>query len=219
MRWLAMRWLAMLLVFAASGFAQERDFLTADEVDQVREVQEPNARLKLYIQFARQRLALLQQYMSKEKPGRSALIHDTLEDYTHIIEAIDTVADDALVRKAALDVGMKEVATAEAEMLTTLQKIEDSGPKDLARYQFVLKSAIDTTSDSKELSEEDLHTRAGDLTAQEKKEKQDRDALLTDKDKAEDKKAKKDASDPNDGKPKRKPPTLYKPGEKPPDQQ
>ncbi|HTC34128.1 MAG TPA: hypothetical protein VK724_12195 [Bryobacteraceae bacterium] len=219
MRWLAMRWLAMLLVFAASGFAQERDFLTADEVDQVREVQEPNARLKLYIQFARQRLALLQQYMSKEKPGRSALIHDTLEDYTHIIEAIDTVADDALVRKAALDVGMKEVATAEAEMLTTLQKIEDSAPKDLARYQFVLKSAIDTTSDSKELSEEDLHTRAGDLTAQEKKEKQDRDALLTDKDKAEDKKAKKDASDPNDGKPKRKPPTLYKPGEKPPDQQ
>jgi hypothetical protein len=218
MRWLAMRWLAMMLVFGASGFAQERDFLTADEVDQVREVQEPNARLKLYIQFARQRLALLQQYMSKEKPGRSALIHDTLEDYTHIIEAIDTVADDALVRKAALDVGMKEVATAEAEMLATLQKIEDSAPKDLARYQFVLTSAIDTTTDSKELSEEDLHTRAGDLTAQEKKEKQDRDALLTDKDKAEDKKAKKDASDPNDGKPKRKPPTLYKPGEKPPDQ-
>jgi hypothetical protein len=213
-----MRWLAMVLVVAASGFAQERDFLTADEVDQVREVQEPNARLKLYIQFARQRLALLQQYMSKEKPGRSALIHDTLEDYTHIIEAIDTVADDALVRKAALDVGMKEVATAEAEMLATLQKIEDSAPKDLARYQFVLKSAIDTTSDSKDLSEEDLHTRAGELTAEEKKEKQDRDALLTDKDKAEDKKAKKDASDPNDGKPKRKPPTLYKPGEKPPDQ-
>jgi hypothetical protein len=213
-----MRWLALVLVFAASGFAQERDFLTADEVDQIREVQEPNARLKLYIQFARQRLALLQQYMSKEKPGRSALIHDTLEDYTHIIEAIDTVADDALVRKAALEVGMKEVATAETEMLATLQKIEDSAPKDLARYEFVLKSAIDTTSDSKELSEEDLHTRAGDLTAEEKKEKQERDALLTDKDKAEDKKAKKDASDPNDGKPKRKPPTLYKPGEKPPDQ-
>src|ERR1700730_12611228 len=102
-----MRFLAILLVFAAGGFAQERDFLTADEVDQVREVQEPNARLKLYILFARQRLALLQQFLSKEKPGRSALIHDTLEDYTHIIEAIDTVADDALVRKAQLDIGMK----------------------------------------------------------------------------------------------------------------
>src|ERR1700722_6633308 len=121
-----MRFLAILLVCATSGFAQELDFLTADEVDQIRDVQEPNARLKLYILFARQRLALLQQFLSKEKLGRSALIHDTLEDYTHIIEAIDTVADDALIRKVSLDIGMKEVATAEAEMLATLQKVEDS---------------------------------------------------------------------------------------------
>jgi len=212
-----MRYLAILLVCAAGGWAQERDFLTADEVDQIREVQEPNARLKLYVLFARQRLALLQQFLSKDKPGRSALIHDTLEDYTHIIEAIDTVADDALVRKLSLDVGMKEVAAAEAEMLATLQKIEDTAPKDLARYEFALKSAIDTTSDSKELSEEDLHTRAGELSAEEKKEKQERKSLATD----EDKKAKKSPED----KPgvikagDRKPPTLYKPGEKPPDQQ
>jgi hypothetical protein len=215
-----MRYLAIILMCTACGFAQERDFLTADEVDQIREVQEPNARLKLYVLFARQRLALLQQFLGKEKPGRSALIHDTLEDYTHIIEAIDTVADDALVRKLPLDIGMKEVATAEAEMLTTLQKIEETAPKDLARYEFALKNAIDTTSDSKELSEEDLHTRSTGLAAEEKKEKQDRDALLGDKEKAENKKAKKDAdAKTEDGKPKRKPPTLYKPGEKPPDQQ
>jgi hypothetical protein len=212
-----MRYLAFFLVCAASGWAQERDFLTADEVDQIREIQEPNARLQLYIVFARQRLALLQQFLSKEKPGRSALIHDTLEDYTHIIEAIDTVADDALVRKLSLDVGMKQVAAAEAEMLATLQKIEESAPKDMARYEFVLKNAIDTTTDSKELSEEDLHTRAGEVVAEEKKEKQERKALATD----EDKKAKKSPED----KPgvikagDRKPPTLYKPGEKPPDQQ
>lgn len=212
-----MRYLVMILVFAAGAWAQERDFLTADEVDQVREIQEPNARLKLYVLFARQRLALLEQFLSKEKPGRSALIHDSLEDYTHIIEAIDTVADDALIRKANLELGMKEVVTAEAEMLETLKKIEDSAPKDLARFQFVLKNAIDTTSDSKELSEEDLHTRTHDLEAQEKKEKQDKEALLGDKEKKEKAKQTADANT-DDGKPKRKPPTLYKPGEKPPDQ-
>jgi hypothetical protein len=212
-----MRYLAILLVSAACGFAQERDFLTADEVDQIREVQEPNARLKLYVLFARTRLALLEQFLSKEKTGRAALIHDTLEDYTHIIEAIDTVADDALVRKLPLDVGMKEVATAEAEMLTKLQKIEETAPKDLPRFEFALRNAIDTTSDSKELSEEDLHTRTSEVAAQDKKDKQDRKALATD----EDKKAKKSPED----KPgvikagDRKPPTLYKPGEKPPDQQ
>jgi hypothetical protein len=212
-----MRFVTILLVFAACGLAQDRDFLTADEIDQVRDAQEPNLRLKLYVLFARQRLALLQQFLSKEKPGRSALIHDTLEDYTRIIESIDTVADDALVRKLPLDVGMKEVATAEGEMLATLQKIEEGAPKDLARYEFALKNAIDTTSDSKELSEEDLHTRAGEVAAQDKKEKQDRKALATD----EDKKAKKSPED-KPGVIKangQKPPTLYKPGEKPPDQQ
>jgi hypothetical protein len=216
---MAMRWFVIVFVFAASGFAQERDFLTADEIDQIREIQEPNARLKLYVVFARQRLALLQQFLSKEKPGRSALIHDTLEDYTHIIEAIDTVADDALIHKANLELGMKEVVTAEAEMLATLEKVEDTAPKDLARFEFVLKNAIDTTSDSKELSEEDLHTRSTDLQAQQKKEKQDKDALLGDKEKKEKEKEKKTAdASTDDGKPKPKPPTLYKPGEKPPDQ-
>lgn len=211
-----MRYLAILLVCSAAGFAQERDYLTADEVDQIREAQEPNARLKLYLTFARQRVALLEQFLSKEKPGRSVLIHDTLEDYTHIIEAIDTVADDALVRKLPLEIGMKEVATTESAMLATLQKIEETAPKDLARYEFALKNAIDTTSDSKELSEEDLHTRAGDLAAEEKKEKQERKSLATD----EDKKAKKSPED-KPGVIKangQKPPTLYKPGEKPPDQ-
>src|SRR6266481_4665323 len=103
--------------FCAASLAQERDFLTADEADQIREAQDPNERMKLYIHFARQRLDLLQQMVSKEKAGRSALIHDTLEDYTKIIEAIDTVADDALKRKQNIAIGMAEVAAAEKEMV------------------------------------------------------------------------------------------------------
>jgi hypothetical protein len=200
------------LAFAALAFAQERDFLTADEVDQVREAQEPNARLALYVQFAKLRISMLQQFLSKEKPGRSALIHDTLEDYTHIIEAIDTVADDALKRKVALDQGMTLVAAAEGEMLAALQKVQDSEPKDLSRYDFVLRTAIDTTSDSKELSEEDLNARGKAVAAKDQKEKEARDAMLGTKEQAEKKTAEK-----KEAETKRKAPTLYRPGEKPPD--
>jgi hypothetical protein len=212
-----MRILAILLICGACGWAQNRDYLTPDEVDRVRDAQEPNMRLKLYVEFARERLSVLQQYLSKDKPGRSALIHDTLEDYTHIIEAIDTVSDDALERKVPISVGMKEVASAEGDMLAALKKIEDSAPKDLERYEFVLQNAIDTTSDSKELSEEDLNARAREVVAEDKKEQQERKSLAN----AEDKKAQHTPED----KPgvikaggDRKPPTLYKPGEKPPDQ-
>ena len=209
-----MRYLVAFLIVAVSAFAQERDFLTADETDQVREAQEPNARLLLYVHFAKQRLAMVQQFLSKEKPGRSALIHDALDDYAHIIEAIDTVADDALKRKVAIDVGMKAVAAAETEMLATLRKIEETNPKDLARYEFVLKTAIDTTTDSKDLSEEDLHTRAAEVATKEQKEKADREAIMTPKEKEQKKVAEKKESES-----KRKAPSLYKKGEKPPEKQ
>src|SRR5690348_3689797 len=145
-------------VFCASGIilAQEdRDFLSPNEVEQIREVQAPDDRLLLYVHFARQRLDLLQQYLAQEKQGRSIFIHNTLEDYSKIIEAIDSVSDDALRHNRPLDKGMIAVVDAEKEFLDKLNKIEASQPKDLSRYKFVLEQAIDTTSDSRELSLED----------------------------------------------------------------
>lgn len=200
-----------MLFIALAAFAQQRDFLTADEADQVREAQEPNARVKLYIQFARQRVDLLQQMLAKEKAGRSALIHDTLEDYTNIIEAIDTVADDALKRKLPLDEGMAAAAEAEKEMAAALKKIEESQPKDLRRYDFALKNAIETTEDSAELSAQDLGARANAVAEKEAKQKQERDSMRGSKEVEQAKTAAKT----DDDKPKRKAPTLMRKGEKP----
>lgn len=215
------RQLAGLFFVAAAAVltGQTRDFLTVDEADQIREAQDPNDRVKLYLFFARQRLDLVEQALAREKAGRSGLVHDTLDDYSKIIEAIDTVADDALKRKLQIDLGMAEVVTGEKTLLEKLQKIEAKAPPDLARYQFSLNQAIETTKDSLELSQEDLAKRQGDVEAKTKQQKEEREAMMAPTEKAERKQAAAKAEGEEDGKPKRKPPTLLRKGELPPDQQ
>jgi hypothetical protein len=192
--------------------AQQRDFLTPDETDQLREVQEPNERLALYSKWALLRLDEIEQMIASNRPGRAAFIHDLLEDYGHIIEATDAVADDALRRKISIDAGVTTLTGSEKDMVTRLQKIRDAKPKDLTRYEFALSDAIDTTQDSLELNQADLPARAASVAAKEAKEKQERLATMTPAEikaeKAEDKKATP---------PKKKAPTLLRPGEKLPD--
>jgi len=74
----------------------------------------------------------VEQLMAHEKPGRSALIHDLLEDYGNIIDAMDTVTDDALKRKVDVSAGVTATREGEKVMLTSLQKVQDARPKDLS---------------------------------------------------------------------------------------
>lgn len=202
--------LAIILALTPLARAQERDFLTEDEIDQIREAQDPNERLFLYINFAKTRVELVRQLMTTPRPGRSLLIHDTLEDYTKIIEAIDTVADDALRRKTDISKGMEFVTAGEKEMGAKLAKLQEKPPDDYARYQFVMDQAVEATQDSAELSASDLSRRAADVTAAAEKDKKERESLMTAKEDSE-RKAADAKTSPTQG---RKRPTLMKPGEK-----
>jgi hypothetical protein len=206
------------VAIAAPAFAQ-RDFLTADEVEKVREAQLPNDRLKLYALLARQRLDQLDRLLQKDKKGRSLTARELLEDYSNIIDAIDTVSDDALKRGVDIAEGTTAVTDSEKRFLAQLQKIKDRAPADLDLYEVALKEALASTTDSMDLAKADTGIRAAKLTEEDKKLKEEAEQAIA----AEDSKgkpvteAKNGEGKPDDGKPKRKAPTLMRKGEPAPD--
>ena len=218
-----MKHLLVITMLLAGGacFAQERDFLTPDEADQVREIQEPNKRLALYVKFAQLRMEMLKQSLASTKPGRSIFIHDTLEDLSRLIEAIDTVSDDAIRRKVDIDLGLGLVINAEKPILEELKKVIDAQPKDYARYKFTMEQAVDTLQDSVELAGQDLKTRGAELATKDKAAKAERDEIgsSTDAREAKEKLAKKEAGTAPGAPPTKKAPTLRRKGEAVPDKQ
>ena len=216
-----MKTLLWCLLLAAPGYSQglaHRDFLTADETDQIKEAQEPNQRLKLYAGFARQRAELVRSLLAKEKAGRSILIHDALDDYSKIIDAMDDVADDAMGRHLDIKLGLAAVASVEKEMLPVLQKAQDSHPKDVERYDFALKQAIETTADSLEAAQEDLGQRVQDVEARQRQERKARQEAMRPTEREAAQAAEKKAAEDEEKKQeeKKKAPTLMRPGEKQP---
>jgi hypothetical protein len=199
---------------AALPAAQDRDFLSTDEANQIKEAQEPNQRLALYAKFARRRIDLVKALLAKDRATRSIQVHDALDDYAKIIDALDDVADDALKRSVDVKQAMDLVQGYERDLLPLLQKIRDNQPKDFDRYEFVLKTAIATTSDSLEMAESDLGERAKDVQFRAEKEKKTLDENRTPTEReakqAEDKKA-EEQQKPQE---QRKAPTLLRPGEK-----
>lgn len=164
---------------AAQEYLGERDFLTTHEADLIREAQEPNLRIQTYLEFAALRVELVRQLLEKEEAGRGAKIHRNLEEYGRIIEAIDMVVDDALVRDAVLDEAMPILVERQKNFLATLETIEESDPEDLWRFEFVLFDAVEITEDSLEMAEGDLADRKGRVLAGDEAERAAREKKMS----------------------------------------
>jgi hypothetical protein len=204
-----------LLVSSPAVNAQQRDFLTTDEVEQVRLTQEPNERMVLYSKFAETRIGQIRDLLRKDSPGRSLLVHDLLGDLIEIIDTIDIVADDALKNGLDVSEGMQKVLEEHQRIATSLGEVDGMKLRDRSRYQFQLQMAMDTITDAIALAQEDLDARKDDVLAKEQQERMRREEVRTPKDVAEQKEeARKQAEyDRKTGR-SRKPPTLFKPGEK-----
>ncbi len=202
----------LALPLAAQEYLGVKDFLTQHEVEVVREAQDPNDRIAAYMHFASLRLELVDQLLAKEQAGRGAKIHDNLEQYGRIIEAIDMVVDDALLRDLDVAETIATLVETEEAFFKRLETIEERAGDDLWRYEFVLEDALELTTDSLELSAADLGDRKREIIDSDEAEKAARERTMSDARRKDVEKV-KDAQEQTEEKFESKRPSLLKAGE------
>jgi len=170
------RSLACLVVsFAILGTAHAQprhDPLMPAEVDQLRDTaQEPEMRLKLYVQFTRARLDAVTQVRSDPKvEDKADAIHDRLQDFVDLYDELDDNVDTYADRRDDIRKALKLVIEADTEFQAKLRAIKDSGsaaPAEAKSYAFVLSNAIDAV-DSAAKDHRDLLNEQDELAKQKK---------------------------------------------------
>ena len=139
----------------STAWAQRRsDPLTPIEADQLRDAaQEPSDRLTLYIEFARTRLASLEQMRADPKvTNRAQQTHDRLQNFLDLYDEMDDNIDTFVERKSDLRKPLKAVIEADTEFQAKLRALKSSldanKKEDSKQYDFLLTSVLDTVDSS-----------------------------------------------------------------------
>ena len=147
-------WVVLPLLLLPAALAQRRhDPLTEPEIDQLRDTaQEPELRLKLYIKFARDRLASVEQVRSDPKvTDRGRETRDRLQSFVDVYDELNDNVDTYADRKADLRKVLKTVIEADTEFQARLRALRDSAEaskEEAGKYQFLLSEALDTLDSS-----------------------------------------------------------------------
>jgi hypothetical protein len=152
--------LVLLLPLVASSRSslaaqRRRDPLNPLEIDQLRDVMlDPEERLKLYVQFSRDRMTKLEQMRSDPKiKDRPSQTHDMLEDFLAVYDELNDNIDMYVGRKDDIRKPMKLVIEADTEFQSKLRALKDSAnttATEVSQYEFLLTDALDSVNSSTE---------------------------------------------------------------------
>jgi len=150
----AMAGCALVALLNSPAWAQrQRDSLTNPEVDQLRDTAlEPDLRVKLYVKFARARLASLEPAQSDSKTtDRGKETHDRLQEFLDVYDEMNENIDTYVDRKSDLRKALKAVIEADTEFQAKLRALKDAAntaKKEAKQYEFLLSTALETLDSS-----------------------------------------------------------------------
>jgi hypothetical protein len=133
----------------AAAVPQQKDYLSEEEADKIRNADTPAARITLYVSFADDRLKKFDYEIHRAAPQRRRveILNGLLNAY---IGCLDDGADQiAVAREKQADIreALKLVRAKGQEFLDALEKYHQSGPE-LDTYRDTLEDAIEGTKDA-----------------------------------------------------------------------
>jgi hypothetical protein len=146
--------LPLLSSLSSPLYAQHRrDPLNPLEIDQLRDAMlDPDARLRLYVQFSRDRMTKLEQMRSDLKvTERGRQTHDMLEDFLAIYDELNDNIDMYVGRKDDIRKPLKLVIEADTEFQSKLRALKgsaDTNADEVKQYEFLMTDALDTVDSS-----------------------------------------------------------------------
>jgi hypothetical protein len=147
------RFALVLALLATVGAQRRRDPLNPNEADDLRDAaQEPAARLKLYVGFARTRLTSLEQMRADPKvTDRAQQTHDRLQDFLDVYDEMNDNIDTFVERKSDLRKPLKAIVEADTEFQARLRALKNSlnaSKEEAGQYDFVLTNVLETLESS-----------------------------------------------------------------------
>lgn len=142
--------LAMALVLAPAKAQDRPDFLSPGEADKIRDAQDPNDRIKLFLDFAGDRLKKLQYelHLSTPQIDKPTLINGLLSAYSGCVDEAADRVQEGRQRGAKIRPAIKDMQKRVRDYLQTLKAIEAANGSNMASYKDALDDAIAGTQDA-----------------------------------------------------------------------
>ena len=137
--------LALACVGTASRAPAQEDFLSDGEISAVRDAQEPDKRMVLYMDFAARRIEGIKQQLAAPKSASGRIIQKTLSEYVQIMEALSDTIADARERRAPLQKGLADIEARGNLCLNYLRSIDSEAIPAWKDYRYTLEEAMEMT--------------------------------------------------------------------------
>jgi hypothetical protein len=139
----------LTLALASFSAAQRRhDPLNDAEINQLRETAlEPEKRLKLYVDFARLRLATAEQVHAdpKDNPDRPREVHDALQDFSTLFDELDDNVATYADRHDDIRKVLRRVIEGESEFRGRLVSLKNGlSREEMDACEFLITSTLDS---------------------------------------------------------------------------